>query len=140
MDHSLYTKRRLEIFFSGQTLVYGAWLLLPFPSMEITTFASVTKFLSEPRWGWLFFFNGLSHLLTRILNGRRWWSPLIRWFASMTSMLLYASLSFLIAEVNWHSTAVIQYAILSAGAAMCLYSAWKDAQLAMRLRLVTNYA
>lgn len=131
---SLFARRRLEIFFAGQTLVYGLWLMLPFDAMNSRGFDVALQSLPEHQWGSLFFFNGLCHLLALLVNGHRWWSPFVRWFAAMVSMLVYASLSACFAAVDWRSTAVINYAILSVGGMMCLWTAWRDALTALRVR------
>ncbi len=131
---SLFARRRLEIFFAGQTLVYGLWLMLPFDAMSSPDFAVVVTSVPEHQWGTLFFFNGLCHLLALLVNGHRWWSPFIRWFAALTSMLVYASLALCFAAVDWRTTAVVNYAILSVGGGMCLWTAWRDALTALRVR------
>lgn len=133
-EPSIFARRRLEIFFAGQTLLYGLWLMLPFEAMTSPGFMIVVQAIPEHQWGTLFFFNGLCHLLALLVNGHRWWSPFIRWFASMVSMLVYASLAACFAAVDWKTTAVINYAILSAGGAMCLWTAWRDALTALRVR------
>lgn len=139
-ETSLFTRRRLEVFFAGQTLAIGLWLALPFDAMQGPAYQAVTAALHESRWGALFFFNGLCHILALLVNGHRWWSPLIRLFAAGTSVLAYGVLSGCFAFQDWQSTAVINYAAQSVGAGMCMFFAWHDARLALRLRYVAHHA
>ena len=141
---SLFARRKLELFLSGYTLCFGLWLTLPFHSMDAPGFRLIVEQASEEQWGALFFFNGLSHTLALLLNGHRWWSPFIRWFAAMTTMLVYGSMSYLFWLVDPHTTAVANYGLLSVGAGLCLFTAWLDARTAMRIRYavvsVANHA
>lgn len=138
---SFYARRKLELFLAGYTLSFGLWLMMPFESMDSPGFRLITIIASEHQWGALFFFNGLSHVLALLVNGHRWWSPLIRWFAAMVSMLVYASMSYLFAIIDPYTTAVANYALLSFGAGMCLVTAWQDARTAQRMRhALAHYA
>jgi len=130
----LFRTRRLEVFVASYTLGFGFWLMLPFQSMNTAAFATLTEAVSEYRWGALFFFNGLSHALALIINGHRWWSPFVRWFAALTSALVYAAFSIGFGVEHWHSTAVFTYAGLSCAGLICLWFAVADATQAMRIR------
>lgn len=137
-QQTLFARRKLELFLSGYTLCFGLWLVLPFASMDAPGFRLLLEQSSEEQWGALFFFNGLSHALALLVNGHRWWSPLIRWFAAMTSMLVYGSMAYLFWLVNPHTTAVANYGLLSTGAGLCLFTAWQDARLALRIEYATR--
>lgn len=134
ISQSVFQRRRLEIFFAAQTTLFGMWLMLPFVSMAGPSFAMVLTLAPERDWGLLFFFNGCSHALALLVNGRRWWSPFVRWFAAMVTMLAYAALSVCFAQIVPTSTAVANYGLFVIGAGMCMFTAWQDARLAMRLR------
>lgn len=130
---SLFARRKLELFLAGYTLIFGLWLSLPFGSMDTPSFRLIVERVSESQWGALFFFNGLSHALALLVNGHRWWSPLIRWFAAMVSMMVYGTMAYLFWLVDPHTTAVANYGLLSLGAGLCLITAWLDARTAMRI-------
>lgn len=136
----LFETRRLEVFLAGTSTVLGAWLVLPFDSMATAAFTQVLNAAPEMTWGWLFFFNGLSHILALIINGRRWWSPIIRWCAALTAAGVYAGFALGFAAENYATTGVPVYACLSGGAMICLVFAWKDARLALRIKYAACHA
>ena len=138
MIQPLFVRRRLELFFAAHTLLFGLWLLRPVASMDGPGLTAAVAMLPEDKWGSLLFFNGLCHALALLVNGHRWWSPLIRWFAAMTTMMVYAWLSACIYIANPESTGVANYALLSIGAGLCLWSAWQDARIAVRIKYVTG--
>lgn len=136
----LFETRRLEVFLAGTTTAFGAWLLMPWASMATATFDSITRAAPESTWGALFLFNGLSHMFALAINGKRWWSPFVRWIAAMISALVYAAFCIGFAVESWTTTAVPIYASLSGGAFICLYFAWRDARLSLEVRRhVTAY-
>ena len=63
MTGTLFHRRKLEIFFAGQTLAFGLWLMMPFDAMTAPGFRYVVEAIPEHQWGSLFFFNGLCHML-----------------------------------------------------------------------------
>jgi len=137
----IFEVRRLELFFSLQTLIFGFWLLLPFNSMGTLAYNTLIGAVDEFTWGLLFFFNGLSHILALHLNGSRWWSPFVRWFSALCSFLIYLGFVAGFALENWMTTAVPVYSCLAIGSAICLYFAWEDAKTALRIKYhATNYA
>lgn len=138
MTGPLFVRRKLEFFFAAHTLMFGGWLLMPFDSMDSPGLAAAVAMFPEAQWGSLLFFNGLCHALALLVNGHRWWSPLVRWFAAMTTMMVYAWLSACIFMANPQSTGVANYALLSFGAGLCLWPAWQDARLAVRIKYVAG--
>lgn len=130
----LFETRRLEVFLAGTTTIMGAWLIMPFASMSTPAFDTVLHAAPEWLWGWLFFFNGLSHMLALAINGRRWWSPFVRWFAAIVSCGVYGGFALGFAVQSWVTTGVPIYSCLSGAAALCMYFAWVDARLALRVK------
>lgn len=133
--------RRLELFFALQTFFFGLWLLFPFNSMGTLAYNTLISAVEEPLWGWLFFFNGLSHIFALSINGRRWWSPFVRWFSALCSFLIYLGFSVGFFLENWMTTAVPVYFSLALGSAICMYFAWRDAKTVLGVRhYVSSYS
>lgn len=134
MRTDLFERRRLEVFLSAITGGFGLFLLLPAESMSTPAFRYVTADISEFAWGCAFAMNGASHGLALAVNGSRWWSPLVRCWASMYSVILYAILTAGFAAYSLTTTAVWTYGSLSIGSYIALYWAWRDSITAVRLR------
>lgn len=134
---SFFLRRKMELFLAVYTLVYGLWLMRSAHSMDGPGFRLIVHIASEQQWGALFFFNGLSHILALLVNGKRWlFSSLVRWFATLTSASVYAAMAYLFWLVDPDTTAVPNYGLLSLGACACMITVWLDARTYQRI----NYA
>jgi len=138
--HELLLTRRLEVFLGGTTTVFGAWLLMPWDAMSTASFAVILSAAPEYVWGGLFFLNGLSHLAALAINGRRWWSPFMRWGVTMTTALVYLAFCLGFTFQNWATTAVPIYGGLAVGHFICMYLAWIDARIAVGVRFANRHA
>ena len=136
----LFETRRLEVYLAGTTAVFGVWLMMPFESMGSTAFELIRHAAPEWLWGLVFMFNGLSHMMALAINGRRWWSPFMRWFAALTSALVYAGFCAGFVFQQWSTTAVPIYSSLSVGCFICLWFAWRDARLSLEVRRHASHA
>lgn len=134
-------RRKLEIFFAGLTTCFGAWLLFPSEAMRSPALFHLADMAPEAAWGGLFLSNGLMHCAWLAVNGARWWSPILRFWAAFGSASLYLMWAAGIAEFDPSATGVFTYTGLSIGSAACCVFAWRDAILAMRLhRAVARHA
>lgn len=141
MTSDLFERRRLEVFLATATGGFGMFLLLPMHSMATPAFRYITADIAEPAWGLVFLLNGTAHGLALAVNGSRWWSPLIRCWAALYSMVLYAVLAIGFWAFSPATTAVWTYGCLSFGSSIALFGAWRDAVKAVRVRhATTNYA
>jgi len=129
-------RRRLEVFFAMMTAGFGLWLLRPVVTMDTPGLQRLVETVPEAGWGGLFLTNGLAHCAWLAVNGARWWSPIVRYFAALVSAILYATWAGAFFAYNPSSTAVFTYSALSTGAVFCCVFAWRDALTAMRLRRV----
>ena len=133
----LLTQRRLEIFIAGMAFWFGVWLLLPMTSMRTAGYAALLRMMSEDQWGMIYLLNGLNHGLALAINGSRWWSPLIRWIASFSSMSLGIVWGSGFYAVDPASTAVFMYFFVAAvGGGWCAAAAWRDSIRASRMEAV----
>jgi len=130
---STLERRKLEMFFAMLTTGFGAWLLFPSEAMGSPALRHVAMMASETSWGGLFLSNGLTHCAWLAVNGARWWSPIVRFWAAFGSASLYVAWAVGISTYDPAATGVYTYASLSLGAAMCCVFAWRDAVLAMRI-------
>ena len=129
-------RRRLEVFFAMTTAGFGMFLLLPITSLATPSAVHLTEMASESAWGGMFLTNGMMHCVWLAVNGARWWSGIVRYFAAMGSAILYATWAAGFYAYNPGSTAVFTYSALAIGAAFCCAFAWRDTLTAMRLRRV----
>lgn len=135
MTHT-FERRKLEVFFAMLTAGFGVWLLFPSEAMWSPALVHAKGMASEAAWGGLFLSNGFAHCVWLAVNGARWWSPIVRYFAALVSAILYATWAGAFFAYNPSSTAVFTYSALSTGAVFCCVFAWRDALTAMRLRRV----
>ena len=136
MSFGTMERRKLEVFFAMATTGFGGWLLFASDAMAGPDYAPILDMASEAAWGGLFLTNGLAHCTWLAVNGARWWSPIVRYFAALGSAILYATWAGAFFAYNPSSTAVFTYSALSTGAVFCCVFAWRDALTAMRLRRV----
>lgn len=131
-----FERRKLEVFFAMLTAGFGVWLLFPSDAMWSPALVHAKGMASEAAWGGLFLSNGFAHCAWLAVNGARWWSPIVRYFAALGTAILYATWAGAFFAYNPSSTAVFTYSALSCGAVFCCVFAWRDALTAMRLRRV----
>lgn len=134
MTPDLFERRRLEVFLALATGGFGLFLLLPMESMANPAFLYITANVSEPAWGLAFLMNGAAHMLALLVNGSRWWSPLVRCWAALWSVVLYAVLTLGFWAFSPATTAVWTYGCLSFGSGIAVFWAWRDAVKAVRVR------
>lgn len=129
-----FAHRKLEVFFAMLTTGFGIWLLFPSTAMGSPALAYATRLASEASWGAMFLLNGLGHCLWLAVNGARWWSPIVRFWAAYVSGCLYFAWSACIAAYDPGATGVFTYGALAVGSWACCVFAWRDALTAMRVR------
>jgi hypothetical protein len=138
---STFERRKLEMFFAMLTTGFGAWLLFPSDAMGSPALVHAVGMASEPAWAGLFLSNGMMHCTWLAVNGARWWSPILRFFAAFGSASLYLLWAASIAAYDPASTGVYTYSALAVGAIACCVFAWRDALSAMRMhRAVANHS
>lgn len=139
--HATIERRKLEVFLAAMTAGFGLFLLLPSEAMASAGLAHLRHLASEAAWGGLFLTIGLAHCVWLAVNGARWWSPILRFWASFGSACLYLIWAAAIAQHDSASTAVYTYTGLALGAAACCVFAWRDAITSVRVhRAVCNYS
>ena len=114
-----FERRKLEVFLATLTAGFGVWLLFPSVAMRSPGLQPALAMMGEESWGALFLTNGLAHCAWLIVNGARWWSPIIRFWAAFGSASLYLIWAASISSHDPASTGVFTYATLSAGAVAC---------------------
>jgi hypothetical protein len=138
MTPDLFERRRLEVFLAGATGGFGLFLLLPMQSMQGPAFEYIVADIAEPAWGLVFATNGAAHGLALAVNGSRWWSPLIRCWAALYSVILYSILTLGFWAYSPATTAVWTYGSLAFGSGIAVFWAWRDAVKAVRVRHVVT--
>ncbi len=136
MTPDLFERRRLEVFLSLATGGFGVFLMLPMQSMTSPAFEVLTSDIAEPTWGLAFAMNGAAHGLALAVNGSRWWSPLVRCWAALYSVMLYAIMTIGFWVYSPAITAVWTYGSLAFGSGIAVYWAWRDSIKAVRVRHV----
>lgn len=131
-----FERRKLEVFFALLTTGFGAWLLFPSTAMGSAGLVHVLGMAGEAAWGGMFLTNGLMHCSWLAVNGARWWSPILRFWAAFGSGSLYLIWSASFAAYDPAATGVFTYGALSVGAWACCVFAWRDALTAMRMHRV----
>lgn len=138
--HTL-ARRKLEVFFAMTTAGFGLWLLFPSEAMRSPALQHVLHMASEASWGGLFLTNGVANCAWLAVNGARWWSPIVRFWAAFGSGSLYLIWAASIAAFDPASTGVFTYSALSVGAFACCVFAWRDAISAVRVhRAIADHA
>lgn len=140
MANASFERRKLEIFFAVLTTGFGFWLLLPSTAMSSPALVHALGLASEKAWAGLFLTNGVAHCAWLAVNGKRWWSTIIRFWAAFGAGCLYLIWAASIAVYDLTSTGVFTYAALSAGSWACCVFAWRDALTAMRIHRAAAYA
>lgn len=125
--------RRLEVWAASGAFVYGVATILPWDSMASPAYSSLTTMLPEAVWGLLFLTGGLAHFFALAINGRRWWTPIVRCFMSLLTLSLYMTFALGFAVVNAQSGAVVSFLIGASAHALCLLYALRDAKQAMKV-------
>ncbi len=138
MNPSTMERRKLEVFFAMCTAGFGMFLLLPMASLDLPSAHHLRSMASEAAWGGMFLTNGLMHCVWLAVNGARWWSPIVRYFAAMGSAIIYATWAAAFYDYDPASTGVFTYSALSVGAAFCCVFAWRDALTSVRLHHVQS--
>ena len=128
-----FERRKLEVFFALLTTGFGMWLLFPSEAMGSAALVHALDMASEAAWAGLFLTNGLMHCAWLAVNGGRWWSTILRFWAAFGSGSLYLIWSASIAAYDPAATGVFTYGALSVGAWACCVFAWRDALTAMRV-------
>lgn len=140
MTHT-FERRKLEVFFAMLTTGFGAWLLFPSVAMDSPALVHALALMPEPQWGWLFLTNGFAHCTWLAVNGARWWSPILRFWAAFMAGCIYLLWCASVAAYDASSTGVFSYGALSVGSWACCVFAWRDAISAVRVhRAVTDHA
>ena len=136
-----FERRKLEVFLAMATTGFGGWLLFASDAMAGPAYAPILDMASEAAWGGLFLTNGLAHCAWLAVNGARWWSPILRFWAAFGSACLYLIWAAGFAASSPASTGVYTYAALAVGAAACCVFAWRDALSAVRMhRAIADHA
>lgn len=119
-------KRPNEAWLGGLTAGLGLWIMLPGGSMLSTGYTALLGMQTELVWGCLFFLTGLAHLLSVIVNGMRWWTPISRAGMSLIMCVLYISWAWGFWLISPSSTGVFIYLSLSGCAGWCFQAALYD--------------
>lgn len=101
--------RKLEWTLALYTVWFGLWLLMPWQAMNTRSFDSVLTWAREPLWGLLFLFIGVCHNVALHVNGRAWWTPLVRTVALLMNATAFLVMDLGLAAENPGGTGVGTY-------------------------------
>lgn len=118
--------RKLEWFLSIYTLVFGILVALPPVSMASNSFTGTLFLMSETTWGLCYAFAGALHMYALHINGRAFWTPLVRALALAVNSQVFLALSLSLTPANAWGTGVITYAALFCACLLALWAAAKD--------------
>lgn len=141
MSFGTMERRKLEIFLACLTTGFGVWLLFPSRAMASPAMVHLTGLADEAAWGGMFLTNGMMHCTWLAVNGARWWSPIVRFWAAFGSASLYLIWAVGFAAYDGTGTAVYTYGGLALGAVWCCVFAARDAITAVRVhRAIADHA
>jgi len=130
-----FKDRIFEWWLAANTTGFGLFLAMPGRSMDSTAYDHLTGWLPEWAWAGFFFWTGFAHLVALLINGRRWWTPIIRSCTTALNCAVYIffGLGFLL--IDPLSTAVYSYMVLIAtAAAICFFRATVDTAAIFEVR------
>lgn len=107
-----YNKRKLEWSLAIYTLWFGGMLMLPPNSMATPAYASVLQHMDETTWGIVYTCVGAAHCTALHINGRAWWTPLVRLAALATNCFVFLGLCMGFAHFDPFSTATLTYGFI----------------------------
>jgi hypothetical protein len=136
--HGTFERRKLEVFLACMTTGFGVWLLFPSEAMKSQALVHLAQMASEASWAGMFLAVGVWHGAWLAVNGSRWWSPIIRFWAAFGSASLYLMWCVGFATYDLISTGVYTYGMLALGSAWCCVFAWRDAVSAMRVHFAVT--
>lgn len=140
MSFGTMERRKLEVFLACLTTGFGLWLLFPSTAMRSAALVHLTGMAEELWWGAMFLSNGVMHCAWLAVNGARWWSPIVRFWAAFGSASLYLIWCAGFATYDPTATGVYTYGGLAIGAAWCCVFAWRDALSALRMHRAADYS
>jgi len=130
-----YADRRIEWWFAIVTFGFGLWIARPEESMDSLAFAALRRVLGEEGWAMVFAITGTLHCAALGINGRRWWTPLVRTGMVVINAFVYVSFGYGIYRIDPASTGVYTYcAAMGLAANICLWGAVKDSHHAIGVK------
>jgi len=130
-----FKDRIMEWWLAANTLLFGLFISAPPTSMSSEIFNQLLQHISEKQWAVFFMITGATHLIALIINGRRWWTPILRSITSAanTSVFILFGVGILFSTPT-AAGAYIYLVMISSAAAICFYRAVKDASVAIEAR------
>lgn len=112
-----YQKRKLEWSLALYTAWFGGMLLLPANSMATPAYDVVLAYMDETQWGIVYGCVGVAHCTALHINGRAWWTPIVRLIALSINCLVFLGLCLGFSHDNLLGTATLTYGFI--GVWMC---------------------
>lgn len=130
-----FKDRIFEWWLAVNTTLFGVFISMPAESMDSLAFLQLRSFMPESAWGAFFLTTGALHLMALIINGRRWWTPLVRSAVTSLNCFVYILFGVGIFMIDPWSTGVFSYvSTIGSAAAICFYRATKDSTHAIEAR------
>ena len=127
--------RRIEWWFARVTLLFGLFLMVPRQSMDAAAFFQLRLWAPEVYWGGLFAVTGVTHCTALWINGRRWWTPLVRLCIAAINFAVYLVFATGFWTIDPWTTGVFSYGIsMSYASIIVFYGAVKDSYHALEAR------
>ncbi|SOH93384.1 hypothetical protein SAMN06273572_10260 [Monaibacterium marinum] len=127
--------RRIEWWFARVTLCFGLFLMAPAQSMDSLAFVQLRLWAPEFYWGLLFAVTGVTHCGALWINGRRWWTPLVRFCIAGVNFSVYLIFAAGFYSVDPWTTGVFFYGLaMSYASIVVFYGAVKDSYHALGAR------
>jgi len=127
-----FKDRVFEWWLASGTAGFGWFVIMPPPSMDSPAYSQLVEWFSEAYWGFFFLATGILHLTALVINGRRWWTPIVRSFTTALNTFAYVFLAFGFFQTDPWSTAVFSYApMIGSAALICFFRAMKDTRHAI---------
>lgn len=125
----------MEWWLATNTFLFGVFVSMPAESMDSAAFDDLKRFLFEASWAQFFIVTGVVHLVALGINGRRWWTPILRSTVTALNTTVYIIFGVGIFLADSWSTGVYVYVVMiGSAAAICFYRATKDATQAIEAR------
>ena len=130
-----FKNRVFEWWLSINTMLFGLFIIAPPPSMDSPAYYGLTLHITELLWAVFLINTGMFHVGALVIDGRRWWTPLVRVATTASNYFAYALFGIGFFTVDPWSTAVYAYGIMIGSAALvCFARAIKDTKHALDTR------
>lgn len=121
-----FDNRALEWWLASTTFGSGVFLGQRAPVMSSPPYHQLILWFPEQDWALFFILTGTLHLLALAINGRAWWTPLLRAAMAAANSAVFCLFAAGFFMVLPHTTSVYSYSSFAVAGFICFYRAMKE--------------